>query len=246
MLYVALVNNDVVLDPQWLNTLVISLDRVDRDVGGVVGKILQLRNPGYINSAGDFVGRKHNDFVSRGYGCKDAGQFDEEGEVFSVTAAACVYRREMLEDVGMAGEFLDEDFFAYYEDVDLCLRARWLGWKFYFDSKAVAYHYGSATSNLMSGRRVFLLWRNRNWLALKNLPFPEIIGVLLKYMHLLFLHLGYNLLKRKPLVLWYIIKGYVVSFGGIPKMWSKRRHVQQTKNISNMELMRWFKSQSLS
>ena len=64
----------------------------------------------------------------RGAGEVDRGQYDTPGVVFGVSGAAGCYRRAMLDDVAIAGEVFDEDFFAYREDADLAWRAQLLGW----------------------------------------------------------------------------------------------------------------------
>ena len=114
--YVALLNTDLELSPDWLELLVGELDR-DSRLGFATGKIMRLDDRGVIEQAGhDFFtcGR----FEPRGLDERDEGQYDERRATPIVTAAAAMYRREALE----AADGFDEDYFLYCEDGDVCLR----------------------------------------------------------------------------------------------------------------------------
>jgi len=65
------------------------------------GKILSLKDPGIIDSVGGLI--ISNDGIAKGRGRleKDLGQYDREEEVFIPSACACLYRKEMLNEVGL-------------------------------------------------------------------------------------------------------------------------------------------------
>src|SRR5690606_32943828 len=110
-------------EPGWLAALVAAVEESPA-VGMAASKILLARDPGRIDKAGHLMyldGLNHG----RGSGEPDRGQFDEAGEVLFPDAAAALYRREMLDQVGL----FDERFFAYGEDADLGLRGRLAGWR---------------------------------------------------------------------------------------------------------------------
>ena len=73
---------------------------------------------------------------------KNDGRFDEEKEALYPSGCAGVYKKGMLDEIGQ----LDESFFAYGEDVDLGLRARWAGWECWYVPDAVVYHKYRITS----------------------------------------------------------------------------------------------------
>lgn len=77
----------------------------------------------------------------------------------------------MLDEIGL----LDESFFAYGEDVDLGLRARWAGWTCFYVPTAVVYHKYSITTGAYSPQKAFLVERNRIWILFKNFPAREIL-----------------------------------------------------------------------
>ena len=123
--YVALLNTDLELSPDWLELLVGELDR-DSRLGFATGKVMRHDDRGVIEQAGhDFFtcGR----FEPRGLDERDEGQYDERRATPIVTAAAAMYRREALE----AADGFDEDYFLYCEDGDACLRMLLCGYRGY-------------------------------------------------------------------------------------------------------------------
>ncbi|MGZ4355434.1 MAG: glycosyltransferase family 2 protein [Gaiellaceae bacterium] len=164
---VALLNNDVELEPRWLEVLVEALDR-HPEAGSVAGKLLMFHDRSRLDGAGDIVHRSGAP-LRRGYGEADNGQYDRPEWVFSASAAAAVYRRGALNDVGP----FDSDFYAYLEDVDWGFRAQLLGYRCLYVPSAVAYHVGSATTTAdTSSTKLFeaLLRRNSVTLVVKNFP----------------------------------------------------------------------------
>ncbi len=167
--FVILLNNDTAVDPGWLAAL---HDAVRRhpEAGMFTPKILNYYRRDEIDNTGHLI---YPDGLARGRHRleKDDGRFDEEGETLWPSGCAGVYRKEMLEDIGL----LDETFFAYGEDVDLGLRARWAGWRCYYVPDAVVYHKYSATTGTYSSAKAFLVERNRLWILFKNFPVREIL-----------------------------------------------------------------------
>jgi GT2 family glycosyltransferase len=92
-----------------------------------------------LDSTGIVVTRTRRN-VDRDEGRPDRGQRDEQEEVFGVSGAAALLRRAALLDVALEGEPLDASYWMYREDVDLCWRARLLGWRFLYVPAAVAWH----------------------------------------------------------------------------------------------------------
>ncbi|GIV83474.1 MAG: glycosyl transferase [Candidatus Roseilinea sp.] len=164
--YVATLNNDTMPDPRWLAELVRALD-ADPRLGAAASLMLFADRPGMINSAGVAVDRLGIAWDRRG------GQPVAESEtaptpVFGACAGAALYRRAMLDEVGL----FDEDFFAYLEDVDLAWRAQWAGWTTAYVPTARVLHCHSATAGEGSPLKRRLLGRNKVWLILKNYPLP--------------------------------------------------------------------------
>jgi GT2 family glycosyltransferase len=168
--FVVLLNNDTAVDPGWLSALHRAFLR-HPGAGMFTPKILNYYRRDEIDNTGHVIFR---DGLGRGRHRleKDDGRFDEEGEVLSPSGCAGVYRNEMLDEIGL----LDETFFAYGEDVDLGLRARWAGWGCHYVPDAVVYHKYSATTGTYSPQKAFLVERNRLWILFKNFPLRDILA----------------------------------------------------------------------
>jgi GT2 family glycosyltransferase len=162
--YVALLNNDVELSPDWLELLVQELEG-DPGIGFVTGKIMRHDDRDVIEQAGhDFFtcGR----FEPRGLDERDTGQYDERAPTAVVSAAAAMYRREALEAV--AG--FDEDYFLYCEDGDACLRMLLRGYAGIYVPEPKAFHVRGGTVGAASELPRFFLVRNALVTLLKDLP----------------------------------------------------------------------------
>ncbi|MGH7642817.1 MAG: glycosyltransferase family 2 protein [Candidatus Dormibacteria bacterium] len=137
--FILLCNLDVALDPTFLAAAVARAQSAG-DIGSVGGRLRRaiprtspLDSTGHVLYLSGWV-------ANRDQGVAEDGRRHQAEEVFGVSAAAAVYRREMLEDVKLNGEVLCEDFFAYLEDVDLDWRARWRGWRSWYEPDATASH----------------------------------------------------------------------------------------------------------
>lgn len=168
--FVALVNNDVELEPRWLETVVEALDRHPA-AGSVASKLIEWSRRNVLDGAGDLVGWDGY-CVRRGKGERDRGQYDSSPRVLSACAAAALYRRRALDDVGP----FDESFFAYIEDVDWGLRAQLAGWECVYEPGAVAYHVGGASSSRLSGFELFQCHRNIVSMMVKDFPASVLIA----------------------------------------------------------------------
>jgi GT2 family glycosyltransferase len=160
---VALINTDVVLDPDWLERASAAL-AANPKAGAVATKMVALDDPGRIDDTGDFLGRDGS-AVQRGKFMRDDGRWDEPGEVWGACAGAALYRRAALTGVGG----FDERFFMYLEDVDLALRLRLDGWTTVYEP-ALARHASEGSSSQLA--RGLAYWVARNNVLLVTKAFP--------------------------------------------------------------------------
>lgn len=166
---VALLNNDTEQDPGWLEALVRAAD-AHPEAGMFASKLLDFRDRRYLDGAGDAI-RLSGLPYRLGHGERDRGQFDRPAYVFGACGAAALYRRRMLDEIGL----FDEDFGSYCEDADLSFRAQLAGHRCLYVPEAVVYHVGSAsTGGKRSATATRLGTRNSLLLLAKNLPLPAV------------------------------------------------------------------------
>jgi hypothetical protein len=170
--YLALLNNDAWAESNWLAELVAAVER-DRRLGMAASKMVYADQPSVINSTGICVDRC-GIVWDRRTGETDGVADSHPAEVFGPCAGAALYRREMLDEVGL----FDEGFFIYLEDVDLAWRARWRGWRAVYAPSARVYHHHSAALQEGSPRKTYLLARNKIVMLAKNYPGPHWVGFL--------------------------------------------------------------------
>lgn len=140
--YIAVLNSDTEVDPEWLAELVACLERHPR-AASIASKVLRLDDDAVLDGAGDSMTRSLKAY-RRGWGEVDRGQYDTEDEVFSASGTACLWRADVFRELGG----FDASFFAYYDDVDLGFRARLAGYESWYAPRAVVGHVGHGTSQL--------------------------------------------------------------------------------------------------
>lgn len=142
--WVLTLNPDVLLLPTFVPAL-LEAAYIDKKVGTVCGKLLTL-TPEFdipdkprVDSTGIYFNPmlRHLD---RGSQEIDNGHYLNFEYVFGATAAAAFYKREMIEDILVNGEFFDPDFFVYREDADVAWRAQLMGWRCVYTPRARGYH----------------------------------------------------------------------------------------------------------
>jgi GT2 family glycosyltransferase len=216
--YVALLNNDMELDPGWLAELVAALD-ADPGAGSAASKLRMLREPGILDGAGDLV-TWYGATWRRGHGERDRGQYDAPGVVASPCAGAALYRRRALEEVGG----FDERFFAYLEDADWGLRAQLAGWRCLWVPSAVAYHLGGATSRRMGDLETELIARNTLALVAKSFP----AGRLAVWSPLIAGYQAYVLAQAVRRGAWRaVLRGWSAALRGLPGTLRARAEVRR-------------------
>ena len=126
---VLVLNSDVILGQSYLEEVTRFIS-IEERIGMVTGRILRFDHR-TIDTCGQILGKNRKAY-DLGYGEIDQKQFLQTSEVFSVCGAVALYRTEMLDDISLNGEYFDEDFFTFYEDLDLGWRAQNRGWKAYY------------------------------------------------------------------------------------------------------------------
>ena len=224
--FIALVNNDTRADPKWLEMIIQPMLQ-DPTVGVCASKLI-FADDKKINSAGDGITTAAVGF-NLGLG-KDGALFNKSGPVFGACAAAVLYRRKMLDEIG----FLDDDFFLYDEDTDLNFRAQLAGWKCVYVPGAVVHHVSNGTAGRLSDTHVYYHTRNLEFVWLKNMP----LGLIVRFAHHkimqevgAFCYLCLRHGKWRP---YFRAKRDALRL--VPVMWKKRKEIQRRKRVSNFYL----------
>jgi GT2 family glycosyltransferase len=226
--FVCLLNNDVELAPDCLGELVRAL-RDHPSAGSAAPKLLSFDDRGLLDGAGDAFYWAGTGW-RRGHGERDVGQYDREQAIFGACAGAAVYRRSALDAVGL----LDEDFFAFYEDLDWSLRAQLAGFSCRYVPSAVAYHRGSATVGKDgAGFMSYHTWRNGIWMVTKDYPLPLLLLYLPRIVFGQLRNLQIATRERKLGLLWHVWRD---AIRGLPAALRKRPAVQRSRRVTLRQL----------
>jgi GT2 family glycosyltransferase len=243
--WVLCLNPDVLMEPGFIRGLV-ETGEMDPDAGSVCGKLLSI-GPGFqplrqrrIDSTGMYFTPAMRHF-DRGWHEPDGNRFSHPQYVFGASAAAALYRRQMIEDISVEGDLFDPDFFAFREDADVAWRAQLLGWRSIYTPAAVAWHVRTVTPenrrqvpaiiNMHSVKNRFLmriknatpdLYR-RYWLPMTARDLLVVGGCLLAE-------------PRSLAAFWRVVKGFRRAL-------EQRRIIMSRRRVSDAALARWFSFQ---
>lgn len=237
-------NADVVLSPDFISNLLAAAER-DSRVGTLCGKLLRW-NPGAepeftstIDSTGIYFTRNLRHF-DRGSEQPDRGQYQEMQYVFGATAAAALYRRAMVEDVSIEGEFFDEDFFAYREDADLAWRAQLLGWRCLYVPSAIGWHERRVTPQRFRHLPLVINWhsvKNRFLMRLKNATPGTCLRLLLPIAWRDLLIVGYSFLVDRRL-----LSALAFVWKNRQRTRRKRAWIQARRRVTERDIRAWFRN----
>jgi GT2 family glycosyltransferase len=213
--FVALVNTDVRLDPDWLERTCSVLEGQPQ-AASVATKMLDLEDRSLIYDTGDIL-RRDGGCEQRGRFTQDDGRFDQPGEVFGACAGAALYRRAPALELGG----FDERFFLYLEDVDLALRLRLAGWTCIYEP-AVALHAGEGSGE--PPNRPVHAWAERNTLLMVSRAFPWSWLPLVLWRQAGW---AWHALRTRRLAAH--LRGALSALPLLPAMWRERRALRATR-----------------
>jgi GT2 family glycosyltransferase len=227
--WLAFLNTDAFPEPDWLEKMFQAAEQ-NPEYTAFSSKQIQYGYPDVLDGGGDSYHvtgmawrRFYNNDVKR-YGLHTE-------EVFSACPTAALYSREEFLKVGG----FDEDFFSYFEDVDLGFRLRLNGAKCLYVPEAVVHHVGSASTGKRSDFSVYYGYRNMIWTFVKNMPFPYFWIFLPLHILTVLFFAGYLTLRGQSKVIW---KAIFDAIKGLPKMIEKRKEIQKNIKIRPSELLK--------
>ena len=220
--YIALLNNDAQAEQDWLKHLVGFMGKNPRT--GIAAAKIVSSDKKRLDSTGEQYSVWGMPYP-RGRGETDLDKYDHDTEIFGASGGASIYRVKMLEEIGL----FDEDFFAYYEDVDISFRAQLAGWKVNFVPKAVVYHEIGATSGKIHGFTTYHTLKNLPLLFWKNVPHGIKFKIWIRLV-VLWLSIAASAILRGQV--WPFLKACFVGSILWPKKLVERRRIQQNRKVS--------------
>ena len=238
--FIVSLNNDTVVEPNWLEEL-ISVLSSNVDVGAAQCKLLSYDDRNLIDSMGcqlDFCGHA----FEKGYRQPDVNKDERPIEIFSAGMPASIYRRDVLDKVGP----MDPEFFAGYEDADLCWRIRLHGYRILTVPTSIVYHKRSSTSGSPSPLRIYVSWNfSKNWIAmlLKNYSISSLVKISHRVIFGATLScFGYLFFGRREMRLTGL-KALIWNFQHLKDLMIKRGIVQnRVRTVSDNDIRRSMKS----
>jgi GT2 family glycosyltransferase len=178
--WLLIVNNDVVLEPAWIDRLLLAAQQ--ENVLFAVGKLLRKDDRTTLDGSWDLVSRAAYAWRC-GYGRHDSAVWSIRRKIFFPPMTAALFHRQVFERVGL----LETRFESYYEDVDFGVRCALAGLEGIYEPAAVAVHIGKATFGKNGPRIMYLSARNQVLLLAKHYPprtlrrfaWPILVGQLL-------------------------------------------------------------------
>lgn len=227
--WIALLNADAFPEPDWLEKLLKAAEQ-NPEFSALSSRQVQFNAPHLLDGAGDA-------YHISGLAWRDAYNLpaDKNGlavkEIFSPCAAAALYSREAFMK---AGGF-DEDYFSYFEDVDLGFRLRLLGARSLYVPNAVVHHVGSASTGKRSDFSVYYGYRNLIWTFVKDMPSPWIWVLLPLHAVTIIFFAVYLSLRGQSKTIWKAIFDAVQE---LPRILEKRKLIQESRQVAPKDLFK--------
>ena len=246
--WVMTLNPDVLLLPNFIQALV-DAGQFDPRIGTVCGKLLtmtahfEIPEKPVVDSTGIYFNPmlRHLD---RGSQEVDNGHYLQYEYVFGATAAAALYRRTMIDDISLDGEFFDSDFFVYREDADVAWRAQLMGWRCVYTPHARGYH----VRTVLPGNRRALppdinmhSVKNRFLMRMKNMTGDLYKRYWLPITVRDLVVLSCCMVREQTSLkaFWFLVKNY-------RRILAKRREIMQRRRVSDDYMATWFQYQPVS
>jgi len=226
--WIALLNADAYPEPDWLENLLQAAEQ-NPEFKIFSSRQLQYHTPHLLDGAGDAY---HISGLAwrNSYNLPADQNGLEEREIFSPCAAAALYSREEFLAIGG----FDEEYFSYFEDVDLGFRHRLRGMKSLYVPRAVVHHVGSASTGKRSDFSVYYGYRNMIWTFFKDMPSPYFWLYLPLHISAVLFFAIYLTIRGQGKVIW---KAILDAYRGIPKMLAKRKNIQNNLKIQPREIL---------
>jgi GT2 family glycosyltransferase len=222
--YVFLFNNDAVADKNCLKNLVATATKTKADI---TAAIILTDNDSKIDSDGDVYTIYGLPFP-RHRGLPPNYVPTQDEQIFSASGGASLYQKTLFDQIG----YFDEAFFAYYEDIDLCMRAQLQAKSVWLSHKAVVHHVMGHTSNKVPGFGREMTIRNSIYLFWKDLPVGVFLKVLPRFIYANLRLTAAAFVKGHP---YRAIRAHLTALIHLPSLLTKRHKIQKNRKLSSAE-----------
>jgi GT2 family glycosyltransferase len=227
--WLACLNADAFPEPDWAEQL-LAAAKESPGFNFFSSRLLNADAPHLLDDAGNtyhisgLARKRYHGYPADRYGLN-------REEVFSACAAAALYERDAFLRIGG----FDEDFFSYYEDVDLGFRLRLQGFRCLYVPEAVVKHVGSASVGAKSDFAVYHWQRNFVWSFIKNMPSSLLWKALPAHWMANAIYTAYYFQQGQAGT---VLKAKMDAFRGLSRIMEKRKEIQKARKIDPSELLR--------
>ncbi len=244
--YILFLNNDTRVTKTFLTELVAVL-KSDEQIGGAQSKIRLMDMPDTLDSEGAFL-TPTGFLYHYGFGRKDEPKYDKEINLYTAKGACMIFKREVLEKIAIDGAIFDPDYFAYFEESDLCHRIWLAGYRIVYAYKSVIYHKLGATSSLMNTAFIqYHSFKNRIRTYIKNFGTSSLLICLPTHLLLCQFYAVSSCIGRKWPLAWAIERAFLWNCLHLVRTLQLRNIIQKSmRRVKDREFMhRIFRTPSL-
>lgn len=231
---ILLLNNDTELGPDFLEKGYEAFKNPEVSFAAV--KMMNFYNRDIIDDAGDFVKQNGGSPFARGHGEIDKGMYYKSEWIFGACAGAAFYRTKVFNECGI----FDEDFFAYYEDIDFSFRAQLEGFKCLYIPECICYHKRGGTISTY-GFQTEMCERNLVMMRFKNYP----LSMYILYQPLFLTARAkryYGFFKNNSAGLVFkALRGYLRGLMNVPGKAAERFKIQKKRKVSVHDIKSLFR-----
>ena len=247
--FLATLNDDAVADPNWVASLMAAVENRP-DVGMCASKV-RLFPRGNLDSAGMLIAGDGSS-KQRGH-LGDPAQYEQAEEVLLPSGSAALYRRIMLEEIGL----FDDHFFLYCEDTDLGLRGRWAGWKCLYVPAAIVDHHYSHSAGRASSLKAYYVERNRLFTVVKNFPAGMLLtapvyAAIRYFWHVAMMFTGKGAAAEYRQggsgfeLIWFVAKAHAAVLVRLPELMRQRSAIRKSARLKTAEFCNLLRAHSIS
>ncbi|HEX9153571.1 MAG TPA: glycosyltransferase family 2 protein, partial [Candidatus Saccharimonadales bacterium] len=154
-------------------------------------------------------------------------RYDTQTDVFGASGGASMYRVSMLKKIGV----FDQDFFAYYEDIDLSFRAQLAGWRVAFVPQSIVYHEQGKTSEKMANGFITKQYmKNLPMVIMKDVPTRLLYRIVPRFCLAYTIFFVNACLHGRGTA---ALTGWLLAWKHLPAKLHERATIQKTRTVSD-------------